>query len=136
MAVELSQLAQLCIGHRKVLTIGNVPRVVAETLNCIPGIVNLRHQEALHIFASHPNDMSIDDLMLLTFVVERGKYYRDPKRHDGMSVVYQSQENSKMYLLGLKRVGPGELWISTYHRTNPTKVRQRQSKWPVLCEHR
>ena len=74
--------------------------------------------------------------MLLTFAVENGQYYKDPKRRDGLSVVYKSCVTGKPYLLGLKRVGPGELWVSTYHHTNPKKVKQRQGKWPVLCEHR
>ena len=131
MSVELSQLLQLIAGQRKVLTIGNAPYATARAMNCFPGVVNLGWKEARHIFESH-KDISGEDLMLLTFAVEKGTYHKDPKRPDCVSVVYQSCVDSSLYLLALKRVSPGELWVSTYHHTNPKKVRQRQGKWPII----
>ncbi|WP_419953367.1 hypothetical protein [Methylobacterium sp.] len=133
MAVELSQLLQLLAGQRAVLTIGAAPRPVAQLIDCIPGIVNLGSKEAKHIFESH-DDMTGEDLMLLTFAVEKGRYYKDPKRPESLSVVYHSCLTGKPYLLALKRVGRGELWIATYHHTNEKKIKQRQGKWPLLYE--
>lgn len=131
MSVELSQLLQLLAGQRSVLTIGCVPRAAAAVLELNPGVVYLGSKEARHIFESH-NDIAGEDLMLMTFAVEQGTYYKDPKRPDCVSVIYESCTSGKQLLLALKKVGFGEMWVSTYHRTNPKKVRQRQGKWSVI----
>ncbi|MGA4555647.1 hypothetical protein [Methylorubrum aminovorans] len=128
-------MLQLIAGQRKVLHIGSVPHEVAAKIDCLPGIVHLGWKEARHIFDSH-DDINGEDMMLLTFAVEKGQYYRDPKRPECLSVVYYSCITGRPYILALKRVGPGELWISTYHHTNPKKVKQRQAKWPLLSRHR
>jgi hypothetical protein len=77
MTIELSHLMQLVAGTRRYLTIGSLPRSIAAHFGCNPGIVYLRHEEAIHIFQGH-EDVDGEDLMHMTFAVEKGRYHADP----------------------------------------------------------
>ena len=132
MSVELFELMQLVLGQRKFLTIGNLPFPVRTHFGCNPGVIYLRHQEALHIFNDH-SDVGPNDALLIGLAVERGCYYQDPKRPNCATAIWHNPETGKPYQVGLKVVGTGEVWVATYHHTNDRKIRQRYKTWAIIA---
>lgn len=129
MAIELSELMQVILGQRPVLTVGNLPRPVADHLKAHPGIVFLRHIELKHILSDHTYILPYD-VMHLTFAIESGAYYEDPKRKNAVTCLYHNQDSGRFYTVGIKTASNGsETWIATYHRAKDRFVRSREAKW-------
>lgn len=129
MAIELSHLMQVILGQRPVLTVGDLPRAVASHLNASPGIVFLRHIELKHILKDHTY-IAPFDVMHLTFAIESGAYFEDPKRKNAVTCLYRNADNDRYYTVGIKTASNGsETWIATYHRAKDRFVKSRESKW-------
>ncbi|PVE25628.1 hypothetical protein DC522_04725 [Microvirga sp. KLBC 81] len=132
MSFELGQLTELVFGHRQYLTVGDLPRSVAEYLGCHPGIVFLRRREAQKIWIKHP-EVSPLDLLQLPLVVTKGCYYADPKRRRCVTVLYQNPHKHRPYVLGLKSAAQGcEVWVSTFYQTTEREAQKMFGKWEVL----
>jgi hypothetical protein len=133
MAIELSHLMQVILGQRPVLTVGDLPRPVATYLKAHPAIVFLRHSELKHILSDHTY-IAPFDVMNLTFAIEKGAYFEDPKRKNAVTCIYRNADNDRYYTVGIKTASNGsETWIATYHRAKDRFVRSREGKWKLIC---
>ena len=131
MNIELSYLLDLLAGRRRFLTVGDLPRPVADHLRCHPAVVYLRNLEARKIWETHQEVTGID-LLQMSLALTKGCYYADPKRARCVTSIYTA-ENGKPYVLGLKSADNGhEVWVATYYRTNADEVARRFGRWGVI----
>ncbi len=127
MPVELSELTDLAAGKRPHLFVGDLPRSVAEQLNCHPARVYLGHKVFHHIVQKHDN-IEISHFQRLPMMIRAGEYFSDPVRHNATTVVYTCSETGKLYLTGLKSAANGcEVWVQTLFRTTLKKSRGKRN---------
>ena len=133
MPLELSHLMQLALGQITSLTVGDLPRPVAEYLKCHPAIVFIGNKEFFKIRKRHPN-IEVAEFQHLTLAVRNGLYLTDSSRPNCVTLIYRNPDNGKLYQVGLKSaLQGGEVWVATYHRTNPGNAKQRMNQSDVLC---
>jgi hypothetical protein len=127
---------QLALGQRQALTVGDLPRTVAEYLRCHPAIVYLGHRELKKIFDKH-GEIAVAQFQQLPFAISKGKYLYDAKRRQSVTILYKSPDDNLIYLAGLKATDSGrEVWVSTYHRISELKALKREQEHGVLLAPR
>lgn len=110
------------------MPVGNLPHAVAQHLKCHPAVVYLRRTEALKIFAKH-TEIKEYDLQFLPVLIEHGAYIWSAKRPKTITAFYPERMTDKFFLAALKAADSGsEVWVSTFHRSNPTYMEQMARK--------
>ncbi len=132
MPVELSHLMQLAYGQKTELQVGDLPRDVAEYLESHPAIVFLGHHELLKIRTSHL-EIEVKEFQTLPMMIKDGRYIKDNKRANCVTLFYESIDTHKFYTAGLKATDSGgEVWVQTFHRTTANKARKREKRHGYL----
>lgn len=108
MPVELMHLMQLAMDQRDSLTVGDLPRPVAEHYGCHPAVVFLGSKVLKKIMAKHTG-IEASDVQLLAHMISHGAYYthHDPNRPHCMNVFCPRPETGKLFLVGLKAADSG-----------------------------
>jgi hypothetical protein len=133
MPVELSQLMQLVAGQRQSLQVGDLPRVVAERLECHPAVVYLGHREVIKIVRLHGSTIKVEELQSLPYMVRDAEYRVDPMRRVCASLYFHDQEKACLYVIGLKPAcRGGEIWISTFYRSSVEKQVSQRSRGELV----
>jgi hypothetical protein len=123
---------QLANGQRTSLPVGDLPRPVAEHLGCHPAIVYLGSKEFAKIVRKH-SELKVAEFQQLPFAISKGKYLQDEARPRSATVIYRSNEDRRLYLVGIKSAGRGsEVWVSTYYRIDEISATRRERKGAVL----
>lgn len=116
---------QLGRGQKPALQVGDLPRPVAEYLNCHPAIVFLGHRELLKIGGKH-KEIGAAEFQQLPFLIKCGRYYEDARRPRCVTVFYELPSDGKLYVAGLKAAARGcEVWIQTFHRIDDYRARAK-----------
>jgi len=134
MPIELSELMKLAMNKRPSLFVGELPRPVASYLKCNPGVVYLGHREFLKIQNKHP-EIETEEFQSLHLIVKDGMYLPDLKRPSCVTIFWKDPEIPLPYLVGLKAADAGgEVWVSTFHRTNQTQIDSRCRRDGILLK--
>ena len=124
---------QLVAGQKPVLTVGDLPRVVAEAVSCHPAIVYVGHKEVVKIVRGHSEGVGVEQLQCLTFAVRDAEYRLDAMRRNALSLYYRSPIDEEFYVIGLKHAcGRREVWVSTFYRTSEDKQRSQRERSTLL----
>jgi hypothetical protein len=132
MPIELSRLMQLAAGSLPELYVGDLPRPIAEHLECHPAIVWLGTDELRKIVRKHGHAIRVE-LQCLYMAIRDGSYYSEPERPRCVTIYYRESETELSYVIGLKPACAGtEVWVQTFFRIDDVKRRRRQSKSTFL----
>lgn len=136
MPIELSHLHQLITGKRHPLTVGDLPRRVAEHMGCHPAVVYLGRKELFHILETHQNDISLDHVQQFHLAIRDGRYVANPKTNRRVDLFYRATPDDRPYLIGIKSAERGgEVWIASAYRTNEQQERSRANRALVLQDY-
>jgi hypothetical protein len=136
MPVELSHLMQLVAGRKQSLPVGDLPRGIANYMNCHPGIVYLGHREVIKIVGKHGEKIRVEQLQCLPFAIKDGEYRADPARGGSVSIYYRNPFDNELYVIGIKAAAKGgEVWICTLYQGSERNAENQRKRGTMLRAH-
>jgi hypothetical protein len=133
MNLELSQLHELMARTEKKILVGHLPEAARLHMHCQHDMIHLSGMTLEHIFERHP-DVDFFEMQILPHALRFGVWIAD--RGTSCCVSYRHRETGRFYKVSLKSAMHGtEVYVTTFHKTNPRQTQSLHNRGPILRRH-
>ena len=130
--VSKTSLVQLLGGNRPEVEIGSLPLEVRKHVGCSKDTVFLTTESARHIIGKHGNHVTLDELILLPLLLERGLWLSD--RNKTHTVVCNQIGPTRFKAVVKVTVDRTRTYVVTMHRMAPRQTKSLLKRGSVLRE--